>query len=64
MENEVTTDLVFRTLSSSLSQDNAVRSPAEAQLRKWETKSVPGFLGSLLRVALETQSVEEVCMLT
>lgn len=62
MESEVTTELVFRTLSTSLSQDNAVRFPAETQLRKWETESVPGFIGSLLRVALETQSVEEVCV--
>jgi len=56
----VSIDNVYNTLQASLSQDNAIRSTAEEQLRKWESDSEPGFTGSLLKVAIEISNVAEV----
>jgi hypothetical protein len=60
MEEEVSATAVFATLQGSFSSDNVTRSAAEAQLHKWEVSSAPGFVGSLLNVALEVQGVPEV----
>lgn len=62
MENNITTEIVYGVLSSSLSQDNTTRSAAEKQLHTWESDSVPGFIGSLLKIAEELQNVPEVSM--
>ncbi|KAL4518028.1 hypothetical protein Ndes2526A_g01512 [Nannochloris sp. 'desiccata'] len=59
MENNITTEIVYGVLSSSLSQDNTTRSAAEKQLHTWESDSVPGFIGSLLKIAEELQNVPE-----
>jgi len=58
----ITVEDVFATLQASLSQDNAYRSAAENQLRKWEAESEPGFIGSLLKVAQEFSGVPEVSL--
>ena len=58
--NGVSIETVYNTLQASLSQDNSVRSAAEDQLRTWEADSAPGFIGSLLKVAIEFQNVAEV----
>jgi hypothetical protein len=62
MNNNITTEIVYNVLSSSLSQDNTTRSAAEKQLHTWESDSVPGFIGSLLKIAEELQNVSEVSM--
>lgn len=54
---------VYSTLTAALSLSNE-RSAAEAQLRSWETDSAAGFIGSLLKVASEVQSVPEVRLYT
>jgi hypothetical protein len=58
--NNITTEIVYDCLSSSLSQDNTTRSAAEKQLQTWESDSVPGFIGALLKIAQEVQNVPEV----
>ena len=58
MEDNITTEIVFQCLQSSLSQDNATRSAAEKQLQAWESDSVPGFIGSLIKIAQEAQVSE------
>ena len=60
MNNNITTESVYDVLSRSLSQDNTIRSAAEKQLHEWESDSVPGFIGSLLKIAQEFQNVPEV----
>lgn len=60
MEEALSTDQVYATLQAAISLDNASRTAAEAQLQTWEADSAPGFIGSLLRVALEVQAVPEV----
>jgi len=62
MNNNITTEIVYDVLSSSLSQENIRRSAAEKQLQTWESDSVPGFIGSLLAIAEELQNVSEVSM--
>jgi hypothetical protein len=51
---------VYETLRATLSQDNNVRLAAEQKLKRWEADAVPGFVGSLLSVAIEPQNVPEV----
>lgn len=58
MSEGITTEVVFACLQSSLSQDNVTRSAAEKQLQAWESDSVPGFIGSLLKIAQEPQVPE------
>ena len=60
MNNNITTEIVYEVLTASLSQDNAIRSAAEKQLHEWESDSVPGFIGALLKIAQEVQNVSEV----
>jgi hypothetical protein len=60
MNNNITTESVYNVLSEALSLDNAVRSAAEKQLHTWESDSAPGFIGTLMKIAQEVQSVPEV----
>jgi hypothetical protein len=60
MNNNITTEIVYEVLSASLSQNNTTRSAAEKQLHTWESDSVPGFIGALLKIAQEVQNVPEV----
>jgi hypothetical protein len=56
MEGQLDVQLVYNTLNSALSMDNASRSGAEATLKAWESDAAPGFISSLLKVAAETQA--------
>ena len=62
MSESTSTDVeqVYACLINSLSQDNVIRAAAEKQLHAWEHDSVPGFIGSLLKVAQQVQGVAEV----
>jgi hypothetical protein len=51
---------VYATLQAAIRQGDPGRAAAEAQLKSWEQNSSPGFIGDLIKVALEAQAVPEV----
>jgi hypothetical protein len=52
-------EVVYNTLQAAL-QNGPHRADAERQLKAWEEESAPGFIGDLLKVAVEVQNVSEV----
>lgn len=53
-------DEVYSALTASLSADGTTRTQAQALLQEWEADSSPGFIGSLLKIVHEVNSVPEV----
>lgn len=53
-------DEVYSALTASLSADGTTRTQAQALLQEWEADSSPGFIGSLLNIVHEVNSVPEV----
>lgn len=56
----VSVESVYTTLQASLGYDGAARSAAQSQLLEWEKNCAPGFMGSLLKIAIEVQNITEV----
>ncbi|KAL6783825.1 hypothetical protein ACKKBG_A03665 [Auxenochlorella protothecoides x Auxenochlorella symbiontica] len=52
-------DEVYSALTASLSADGTTRTQAQALLQEWEADSSPGFIGSLLNIVHEVNSVPE-----
>ncbi len=56
----VSIEMVLQTIQAALSNDNTVRSLAEAALKSWEGDAAPGFLVSLLRIVEQHQAIDMV----
>lgn len=60
MDQQLTPDQVFKVLKGTFNNDNTLRQAAEAQLRQWEGDAAPGFLGSLIAILQQVQTIDEV----
>lgn len=60
MSETIEYSTVLDSLRATSSYNNAERIAAEALIKKWETEVEPGFLSSLLRIAIENGTIPEV----
>lgn len=59
-EREVNVEQILSHLTQSMHYDPAIREPAESYLSSYETNMVPGYLGSLVEIARNSEFVKEV----
>lgn len=59
---EVNTEQILSYLTQSMHHDPSIREPAESYLSSYETNMVPGYLGSLIEIARNSETIKEVRM--